>query len=158
MVQYLAPGVGQDLVLMDILEDLDLVTATVDVEPVLVSDKGVVSSSIRQGALRLVLSVWEVLGVRVHLAFPFDRCCNVWADFEPLVVLNLVLEQVVEVGASFPSVSSKEEEAITVRDGPGSRSRLGLIANGALVGRRLVIHGYVPRPKTSQLAYAILNG
>ena len=71
---------------MYVLEDLNLVSTPIDIKSVLVSDKCVVCSCLRN-----------------HM-----QILNRLADLVPLLFLDLVLEQIIEVSSSFASIASKE--------------------------------------------------
>ena len=98
MMEYLPPLIGKNGILVYIFENLHLVSATINVKPILVSDECVVCSCL--GNHMNVLSGLSYL--------------------IPLFLLNFVLKEVVKVGASLASIPSEEIERISVRDGASS--------------------------------------
>ena len=79
---------------MNILKDLDFVPAAINIESIFVSDKCVIRSGLR------------------HLV-PFI----LWLSYLiPLLLLNFVLEQIIEVSSSFSGITAKEEKTISIRN------------------------------------------
>lgn len=159
VMKDLAPSVGQYLVLMDVFKDLNLVSAAVNVEAVLVAHKGVIGARLRQHTDRVMLlallgahgTIQLATRVRVHLPLAVRGrhaadvgYSHVGPDLEPLALLHLVLEQIVEVRAAFTRVSTEKEQAVAIRYGsrarPGLRlaARLSLTSTAAAERRRLL--------------------
>lgn len=83
---------------MNIFKDLDFISTSINIEPILISNKGMISPCLR------------------HLV-----SFIVWLpDLVPLFFLDFILEQIVEIGATFSRVATKEEEAVPVGDGSGT--------------------------------------
>jgi hypothetical protein len=96
MMEDLFPLIGQEGILMDVLEDLYFISTSIDIEAILVSDKCMIGSS-----------------------FGYLISFVVWlSNLIPLFFLNFILEQIVEIGSTFSSIATKEEKAIPIRDGP----------------------------------------
>ena len=95
MILNKTPGILGDREAVNIFENLHLVPASVDEEPVEVPHEGVVSPRFGQQ-----------LGGRPY--------------FEPLLLLHLELEQVVEVRATLASVAAEVEDAVAERDPTGA--------------------------------------
>jgi hypothetical protein len=86
VMEDLLPLVREDRVLVDVLEDLYLISAPVNIKSVLVSHECVVCSCLGD--------YMKILG---------------WLpDLVPLLFLDLVLEEIVEVSSSFASIPSEE--------------------------------------------------
>lgn len=107
VVVDLTPAVSLNTVLMDIFEDLDFVSAAVDVKPVLVPDESMVGSGFGCDWPGCAL-LHALILVRAPL------------ELVPLLLSHFVLKQVVEVYASFSSVAAEEVEAVPIRDGASS--------------------------------------
>ena len=96
MMEDLFPLIGQKGIFMDVLENLYFISTSINIETILISDKGMIGS----GFGYLVSFV-----VRL-------------SDLIPLFFLNFILEQIVEIGSTFSSIATKEEKAIPIRDSP----------------------------------------
>ena len=96
MMENLFPLIGQEGILMNIFKDLDLISTSINIESILISDKSMISPCLR------------------HLV-----SFIVWLpNLVPLFFLYFILEQIVEIGATFSRIATEEEEAIPIRDGP----------------------------------------
>ena len=150
VVENLAPLVCKNRVFVDIFEDLDLVSSTIHVESIFVADKSVIcpclwnlihgwrASTIRvpicgnrRGDLRsrrlLKRAICRYLFIACHLHI--ISCAWVWLlpNFVPLLFVDFVLKQIIEISATFPSVSSEKVQTIPVRYSSGTRPGLWLV-------------------------------
>lgn len=80
---------------MNIFKDLHLISTSINIESILVSNKSMISP-----CLRYLISF------------------IVWLpNLVPLFLLDFILEQIIEIGATFSRIAAKEKEAIPIRDG-----------------------------------------
>lgn len=107
VVQDLPPAIGLDAVLVNVLEDLHLISPSVDIESVLVPHERVVGPGFRD----LVRSL--LANALLHATY----CLGTAFELVPLLLSDFVLEQIVEVGASLARVAAKEVQTVSVRDG-----------------------------------------
>lgn len=77
---------------MYVLEDLDLIPAPVDIEPVFISNESVIGPGLRYH-------------MHVLCGLPY---------FEPLLLLHFVLEQIIEVSSALARIPSKEVEGFPI--------------------------------------------
>lgn len=91
-MKYLAPSIGQYLVFVNVFEDLHLIPATVNIKPILVSHKTMVSSRLWRFSFTSVH--FDVLAVRIHHPFfeVVQRHCYLGSDFDPGAIFDFVLK------------------------------------------------------------------
>ena len=80
---------------MNIFKDLHLISTSINIESILISDKSMISPCLR------------------HLV-----SFIVWLpNLVPLFLLDFILEQIIEIGPTFSGVATEEKEAVPIRDG-----------------------------------------
>jgi hypothetical protein len=123
---------------MDVFKDLHFISATIDVKSILIPDKGVISPCLRNDT-----------GCRIALSYLI-----------PLLLLNFVLKQVIEVSSPFACIPTKEVEAIPVRDGSRARPSLWLTINKLYSLVHLIclfIHRYISFVPLAPLGQILLD-
>ena len=95
MMENLFPLIGQKRILMNIFKDLDLISTSINIESILISNKSMIGPCLRN---LISFIMWL-------------------SNLVPLFFLHFILEQIVEIGATFSRVATKEEEAVPIRDG-----------------------------------------
>ena len=122
MMLDLSPAIGCDSVLVDVFEDLHLISPSIDEETVLVPDEGVVSpcfwsASSSSGLLTLPVASESFLSAIAFSSASPDRAA---LELIPLLLLHFVLEEVIKVGSTLPGVPSEEIETVPVGKCPSS--------------------------------------
>lgn len=101
-MENLLPLITQDRILVDVLKDLHFISSSINIESILIPNKGMV----RPSFWNLIQAI-PVASLAIARSLP---------DFIPLLFCNFILEQIIEICATFSSVASEEIQTVSVGD------------------------------------------